>query len=235
METDNDQSKWVDIPDSWYTHLKPIIETDYFKKLSTVIKKDREVGNVFPSKENVFRAFNLTPLNKVRVVILGMDPYPNLFKGEPVACGLAFAPSNKLYVPPSLRMIHACLKNTLYDGQFKPVTEMDLLSWANQGVFLLNAALTVKEGKAGSHLHEWNQFTNYVIKTISEKTSGTIFCFWGKDAQNFAGLVNERYHYVLKAPHPVSAVYKGGDWECNHFEFINETLKKNNNQTIEWL
>jgi uracil-DNA glycosylase len=164
-------------------------------------------------------------------------PYPNLYKGKPVASGLAFAPSNRDYVPPSLRMIYKNLMDTLYkkDPYLYYQENLDLVQWAKQGIFLINAALTVEEGKAGSHLPHWNEFTEQVIKTISETTSGVIFCFWGKDAQKFAPLVNSKFHYILKAPHPVSAVYKGGKWECNHFEQIDEILTKNNGETIKWM
>ena len=231
----NQQKKILSIPDNWYNLLKNLIESDYFLNLGNTIKEERKKVKVFPTRDKVFRAFNLTPLDKVRVVILGMDPYPNEYKGEPVACGLAFAPSNREYVPPSLRMIHKNIKDNLYPDEFKHATEMNLENWATQGVFLLNAALTVRQGKAGSHLYEWYQFTNNVITLLSQNTNGLIFCFWGKDAQKFKPLVDSTKHYILEAPHPVAGVYRGGDWDCDHFQQINNILTKNNNETIEWL
>ena len=113
MEEKTDR-KLIPIPDDWYNLLKPIITSDYFSNLSRIIKERRSKVKVFPKSKDVFRAFNLTPLSDVRVVILGMDPYPNLYEGEPVACGLAFAPSNREYVPPSLRMIYKNIKDRIY-------------------------------------------------------------------------------------------------------------------------
>ena len=227
--------KLINIPDDWYKHLQPTIESDYFKNLGAFIQSRRKEINVFPESSNVFRAFNETPLNDVRVVVLGMDPYPNLYNGNPVACGLAFAPADKKYMPPSLRMIYGNLKETVYKDNFNFPEDLDISQWAKQGVFLLNAALTVGHSKAGSHLAHWKQFTEEVIRIISSSCSGVIFCFWGKDAQKFSHLVNPAFHYVLTAPHPVSAVYKGGKWECDHFEKINEILMGNNGDKIEWL
>lgn len=163
-------------------------------------------------------------------------PYPTEYKGEPVACGLAFAPRDTEFVPPSLRMIYNNLKATLYKDDLNFIdTDMDLHNWAKQGVFLLNAALTVEKNNAGSHLEFWRPFTERVIKTISENSSGVIFCFWGKDAQKFAPLVNSNAHHKLLASHPVSAVYKGSVWECDHFTEINRILLHNNGDHIEWL
>lgn len=162
-------------------------------------------------------------------------PYPNLYNGQPVACGLAFAPSNRDYTPPSLRMIYNNLKETVYKDDMNFPEDLNIENWAKQGVFLLNAALTVEHSKAGSHLEAWRPFTEHVIRTISESSCGVIFCFWGKDAQKFSHLVNKKAHHVLIAPHPVSAVYKGGKWECDHFERINDILYGANGDKIDWL
>lgn len=162
-------------------------------------------------------------------------PYPNLYHGNPVASGLAFAPSDREYMPPSLRMIYKNLKETVYKDDMAFPEDLNLESWAKQGVFLLNAALTVEHGEAGSHLKYWMPFTKYVIQKLSESTTGVVFCFWGKDAQQFAPLVNQKFHHVLTAPHPVSAVYKGGNWECDHFQRINDILLNANGDKIDWL
>ena len=228
-------NKLINIPDDWYRNLKPIIESDYFKQLAAFLRDRRAKISVFPEPQNVFRAFNMTPLSEVRVVIIGMDPYPTLYNNKPVACGLAFAPADRNFVPPSLRMIYKNLKNTVYKDDLNFPEDLNLEEWAKQGVFLLNAALTVEHNRAGSHLNHWIQFTETVIKTISETTTSVIFCFWGKDAQKFAPLVNKKFHYVLTASHPVSAVYKGGEWDCDHFLQIDEILIKNNGEKIKWL
>lgn len=227
--------KLLNIPDDWYNKLKHIVESDYFKELSAFIKQRRSATAVFPHSNEVFRAFNETPFGKIRCVIIGMDPYPTHYNGEPVACGLAFAPRYKEFVPPSLRMIYKNLKDGLYKNDLDCPETLDFTSWAQQGVFLLNAALTVEHTRAGSHLKQWAPFTEAVIKAISDYSSGVIFCFWGKDAQQYRQFVNHSAHYVLLAPHPVSAVYKGGTWDCHHFEEVNEILKRNNGETIQWL
>jgi uracil-DNA glycosylase len=112
---------------------------------------------------------------------------------------------------------------------------MNIESWAKQGILMLNAALTIEEGKSGSHLEPWKQFTEAVFKTLNESTTGLIFCFWGKDALKFAPLINDDVHHVLVASHPVSAVYKGGVWECDHFKRINQILMASNPDDIDWL
>lgn len=109
--------KLIDIPDDWYQHLKETIESPYFKSLGGFIAKERASKQIFPKRDEVFRAFNLTPFQKVRVVILGMDPYPNRHKGEPVACGLSFAPRHRDYVPPSLRIMYGRIKQDIYPDE----------------------------------------------------------------------------------------------------------------------
>lgn len=227
--------KLIDVPDDWYSKLEGIIHSDYFKSLGGFVARERQTKQIFPLKDEVFRAFNLTPFQKVRVVLVAMDPYPGRYKGDPVACGLAFAPRNRDFVPPSLRVMYNKIKETIYPNELSFPIDMNLESWAKQGVLLLNSALTIEEGKSGSHLELWKQFTETVLETISSSTSGTIFCFWGKDALKFAPLINENFHHILVAPHPVSAVYKGGNWECDHFNRINEILMASNGDKINWL
>ena len=227
--------KLIDIPDNWYNKLKDTIESPYFKKLGQYLSNKMKETTVFPHKDEIFRAFNLTPFDKVRVVILGMDPYPNRHKGVPVACGLAFAPRIRDYVSPSLRVMYKKIREDVYPGELSFPIDMNLESWAKQGIFLLNTALTVEEGKSGSHLKPWEEFTDAVLEVLNTRTSGIIFCFWGKDAAKFAPRINKDIHHILIASHPVSAVYKGGEWECDHFTRINQILKANNEDEIVWL
>jgi uracil-DNA glycosylase len=227
--------KLIDIPDDWYQHLRETIESPYFRSLGGFIAKERASKQIFPKRDEVFRAFNLTPFQKVRVVILGMDPYPNKHKGEPVACGLSFAPRNRDYIPPSLRIMYNRIKQDIYPDELSFPIDMNIESWAKQGVLMLNAALTIEEGKSGSHLEPWKQFTEEVLKTLSSSTTGLIFCFWGKDALKFAHLVDDKFHHVLTASHPASALYKGGEWECDHFTRINQILMASNPDDIVWL
>ena len=226
--------KLIDIPDDWYYHLKDTIESPYFRSLGGFIANERKNKTIFPYKNEVFKAFNLTPFQKVRVVILGMDPYPGRNAGEPIAHGLAFAPRNKTYITPSLRMMYNRIKADIYPDDLSFPNDMNIESWAKQGVLMLNAALTIQEGKSGSHLEPWKQFTEAVFKTLNESTTGLIFCFWGKDALKFAPLINDDVHHVLVASHPVSAVYKGGVWECDHFKRINQILMASNPDDIAW-
>jgi len=227
--------KLVNIPDDWYLHLRDTIESPYFKSLGGFIAKERQTKSILPYKDEVFKAFNLTPFQKVRVVILGMDPYPGRYKGEPTAHGLAFNPRNKDQVPPSLRVMYNKIKEDIYPDELSFPIDMDLEAWAKQGVLLINAALTIEEGKSGSHLAHWTQFTEAVFKTLNESTTGLIFCFWGKDALKFAHLIDDKFHHVLVASHPAAALYAGGKWECNHFKRINEILMASNRDDIDWL
>jgi len=227
--------KLIDIPDDWYQKLSPVLTSPGFRNIAEFISEERKNKVIFPHSGEVFRAFRETPFNKVKEVILGMDPYPTLHKDQPVACGLAFAPRFREFVPPSLRVIYSKIKETIYPDDLCFPIDLNLEDWAKQGVFLINAALTVEYQKAGSHLKVWEGFTRKVLQTISEETTGIIFCFWGKDAQKFKDCINPDMHWVLEAPHPVSAVYKGGNWDCNHFEEINKLLLVNHGEEIKWM
>lgn len=226
--------KLINISDTWYKRLQPTIESQEFLKLGQFIAEERKSVTVYPKKEEVFIAFNETPFEEVRVVLLGMDPYPNEYKGEPVACGLAFAPRDHEYLPPSLRIIYNTLKETLYSERLTFDSDLNMQEWAKQGVLLLNTALTVRKGKPGSHIPNWDFFTKAVINTLNE-TTGLIFLLWGNDAKKFRPLINETNHYILECAHPASSIYKKGPWECNHFTRVNEVLKINHNEEIKWL
>jgi uracil-DNA glycosylase len=231
MET---TKKLINIPNDWYSVLRKTIESPAFGTLGKHIAEERKKVNVFPEKENVFRAFQLTPLRKVSVVILGQDPYPNKVKGEIVANGLAFDTDVNDYIPPSLRQIYNAVKEDCYKEEFCFPSDMNLKSWAEQGVLLLNTALTVQEGNAASHATVWREFTYNVVKAIDDHCHGVFFCFWGKNAQQYKSLISES-NIVLEAPHPVSASYSGTDWKCNHFSTINKHLLKYNNYEIQWI
>jgi uracil-DNA glycosylase len=199
-------------------------------KIGTYIAERRTQCNVFPKSEEVFRAFWECPLDKVRVIMLSMDPYPNLYKGEPVACGLSFAPRNPSYVPPSLRIISRCIQEDLGEG------ELDWQNLPKEGVLLLNAALTVEEKSPGSHLKLWENFTLGVIKALQQYNTGLIFVLLGKDAQKFKPAINSSFNYVLERPHPVSEVYSGTKWQHNNlWSEINNITKGLNGETVQWL
>ena len=226
------EKKIINVPDDWYAKLKPFLNTPEFLNIGKTVALKRNQLNVFPKRDEVFRAFQVTPLNEVKIVILGQDPYPNLYADEPVACGLSFCPRNKNYLPPSLRIIKEKLQNTY--GQ--EIDYVNIESWAKQGVLMLNSALTVEHGRAGSHSKLWEPFTKEVFKALNEHSTGIIYILWGKEAQQFEELIGLN-NYVLKANHPVSAVYKGGVWDCDHFVQANIILKDINGDEfqINWI
>jgi uracil-DNA glycosylase len=172
----------------------------------------------------------MTPLEKLKVVWIGMDPYPNLYKEEPVACGLSFASRNPDYVPPSLRIISRCIQEDLGEGK------LNWHSLPGEGVLLLNAALTVEEKAPGSHMKIWENFTLSVIKGIQEYNTNIIFVLLGKDAQKFKAAIDPFWHHIIERPHPVTEVYSGTKWKHdNLWSEINKITKDLNAETIQWL
>ena len=222
------------IGNSWDKVLNTVLESNNFKETISFVSSERQTKEIFPTEENIFKSFRLTPFNKIVAVILGMDPYPNKHKGQIVANGLAFSTDVPNYTPPSLKQIYKAIKNSLYQYEDTSIENMNLNDWAQQGVFLLNTALTIESGKSGSHLKLWEEFTTQVIKTIDERNTNVFFCLWGKDAQKFEHLISDS-NYILKAPHPISASYRGQAWECDHFKVINEYLRKYNGYEVSWI
>ena len=227
-------SKLINIPDCWYSKLKHVIESEEFLNLGKFIAEERKTKKVYPYNDEVFRVFKELPLRDVKVVIISQDPYPGEHKGEPIACGLSFAPRDPDYMPKSLQVIYNHLRDVVYREEQVFPFDLDLSKWVNQGVLLLNMGLTVEAGKPGSHLRRWEFFTKEVIKVLSDLT-GVIFVFWGKESQQLIELVDTTTNYVLTASHPMASVYSGKPWECDNFERINQILKINNNEHIEWL
>jgi len=183
---------------------------------------------VYPTPENVFNAFKLTPLGNIKVVILGQDPY----HGEDQAHGLSFSVLNGTKVPPSLRNIY---KELAADIDVGIPTSGNLEQWAAQGVFLLNSTLTVEDGQAGFHQGwGWEIFTDEVIRVISQEQPHVVFLLWGKFAQEKANLIDDSKHLLLKAPHPSPLSAHRGFFGCKHFSQANEYLRKNNIEPIRW-
>jgi len=225
--------KLIDIPDIWYRRLKNTIESQQFLDLGKFIADQRSKHTIYPAQKDVFRAFKETDFNDVKVVLFGMDPYPTEYLGEPVACGLAFAPNNPEYIPPSLRIMYETIKETVYSDELTFPIDLNISNWAKQGVLLLNTGLTVQKGKAGSHIRKWEFFTNAVIETLNE-TTGIIFLLWGNEAKKLKPLINEKNHFILEASHPAASIYSKGPWKCDHFNRVNEILRVNHNEEIEW-
>ena len=212
----------------WIEFLQDVIAIDSFKLILKKVDLERKEFIIFPKNELVFYAFNKTPLSKVKVVILGQDPY----HGKNQAHGLSFSVPNGIKTPPSLRNIFKELSSDLKI----PISEIgDLTSWASQGVLLLNATLTVREKEAGSH-HKigWEDFTNSVISKLSAEKEGLVFLLWGAFAQKKADLIDSKKHYVLKTSHPSPFSAYRGFLGCKHFSKTNEILTKNNHKPIDW-
>ncbi len=218
----------VHIEPSWKRELAPTFKTDWFNVLREHIRGEYIKKRVFPPPTQVFRAFELTPFNDVSVVILGQDPY----HGEGQANGLCFSVNENIPLPPSLKNIF----KEMHDDVGKDIPENgDLTDWATQGVLLLNAVLTVLKGSPTSHADiGWEEFTDTVIRTLSEKRKGIVFLLWGAYAQKKRDLIDEMKHFVLTAPHPSPYSASGGFFGCKHFSMTNTLLKKQGKKTINW-
>lgn len=214
---------------SWQHALGAYMETPHFRALWQKVKRDYSDAStvVYPEQRHVFRAFIETPLDTVTVVILGQDPY----HGTGQADGLCFSVPSGVQAPPSLRNI---LKE-LRDDVGYCSTHTDLTHWAQQGVLLLNTVLTVLKNKPASHAQRgWEDFTDHVIKTISESQEYVVFMLWGAYAQGKAPLIDTQKHLVLTAPHPSPLSAHRGFFGCKHFSQANTYLKKRGKRPIEW-
>jgi uracil-DNA glycosylase len=218
----------VSIEESWKTILNEEFSKDYFINLTEIIKKDRAEGiRIFPPGPLIFNAFNKTPFDKVRVVIIGQDPYHR--PGQ--AHGLSFSVPDGIKPPPSLINIYKELKE---DIGLSPSSSGNLERWTSQGVFLLNAILTVRAGEAASHRKiGWELFTDAVIKILSDKKEGLIFLLWGNFARGKKSLIDQSKHHILEAAHP-SPLAGGAFFGCRHFSKTNEILRQQGNKEIKW-
>lgn len=218
----------VQIEKSWGEALTSEFEQAYFQQIVEFLKTEKNAKKViFPPGPMIFNAFAKTPFKDVKVVILGQDPYHRV--GQ--AMGLSFSVPEGVKVPPSLKNIY---KELAQDVAFTVPNHGDLTKWAEQGVFLLNAFLTVEQGKAGSHQKiGWAKFTDAVIKKLSDEREGIIFLLWGRFAQAKAELIDETKHYVLTAFHP-SPLAGNRFSGCQHFSRANELLEKQGKTVIDW-
>ncbi len=218
----------VNIESSWRKALAEEFRQPYFEEIKAHLKSELKEGNpVYPPGPLIFKAFELCPLDQVKVVILGQDPYHN--PGE--AMGLCFSVPQGKRVPPSLKRIY---KEINRDVGCSIVDHGDLTSWAEQGVLLLNAMLTVRHKSAGSHKKiGWQKFTDAVIKHLSDTKDQVIFILWGKFAQSKLPLINQLKHHVLIAAHP-SPLARTGFAGCSHFSKTNELLLKMGKEEINW-
>lgn len=216
------------IEESWKVVLEQEFQSDYFKVLKEFLIEERKKYIVYPPASQIFASFNNTPFDKVKVVILGQDPY----HGQGQANGLCFSVNNGIQIPPSLQNIFKEIYNDL--GFPIPKTG-NLEKWAKQGVLLLNATLTVRANQAGSHQKKgWEQFTDAVIKALSEKRTGIIFLLWGRYAQAKEFIIDKSKHYVLKASHPSPLSVHYGFFGCRHFSQTNALLQQQGKEEIDW-
>ena len=220
----------VQIETSWKEVLKNEFSKPYFLEIVTHLKIEKASGKIiYPPGSLLFNAFNQTPFNKVAVVILGQDPYHN--PGQ--AHGLSFSVPNGIKLPPSLVNIYKEIQKDI--GIAMPAEYGNLTKWAQQGVLLLNAMLTVRANEPASHQKiGWMNFTDVVIKKISDEKSGVVFLLWGKFAQDKQILIDETKHLVLKAAHPSPFSADKGFFGCHHFSKTNDYLVQQGKQPINW-
>ncbi len=225
MEKQNIQVK---IEESWKAALADEFQKPYFTQIREFLVTEKKAGKkIYPPGSLIFNAFNTTPFEKVKVVILGQDPYHN--PGE--AMGLSFSVPKGVRVPPSLKNIYKELNRDL---EVAVPNHGDLTAWAEQGVLLLNAMLTVEHKKASSHKKiGWQKFTDAVIATISDKLDGVVFLLWGNFAKGKKPLIDEMKHYVLESVHP-SPLAGNGFQNNGHFGKANELLEKQGKELIDW-
>jgi uracil-DNA glycosylase len=219
----------VKIEASWKEVLEEEFKKTYFKQITEHIKTEKEQGKtIYPPGPLIFNAFEQTPFDMVKVVLLGQDPY----HGPRQAMGLSFSVPDGVRPPPSLINIF----KELHDDTGTPIPQHgNLTKWAQQGVLLLNASLTVRAGEANSHSKiGWHQFTNTVIEKISELKENVVFLLWGKFAQDKTELIDTKKHHPLKAAHPSPFAADKGFFGCRHFSKTNTYLMKRGIDPIDW-
>lgn len=217
------------LPESWL-RATPLFETGIHLRLLDAVAARRAQETVYPAAERVFYALERTPFEKVRVVIVGQDPY----HGPGQADGLAFSVPEGIAAPPSLRNIFQEIARDIYAGA-APHFSTDLTRWAEQGVLLLNAVLTVAAKKPGSHRRlGWEALTDGILAALSERREGLVFMLWGAYAQSKRGLIAESRHLILEAPHPSPLSAYRGFLGCGHFSRANAYLRARNEREIVW-
>lgn len=216
------------IEKSWKNALLEEFNKVYFSELKSFMIEEKKKHKIYPPEDLIFSAFNRTPIDKVKVVIIGQDPY----HGVGQANGLCFSVSDGIKLPPSLKNIFKELNSDLGIEMSK---SGNLESWADQGILMLNATLTVRHSEAGSHQKRgWEKFTDAVIKLISDQKENIVFLLWGNFAQSKSSLINEKKHHILKAAHPSPFAAHRGFFGCKHFSKTNEILQRLGKSPINW-
>lgn len=218
----------IPIHNNWKPIIEEAISTSTFQKLCKFLKEEYSNYTVFPTKENIWTAFQWTDYEDVKVVILGQDPY----HGEGQAHGLSFSVQPQVKIPPSLRNIYKELKDDL---GIPSVNHGYLKSWAEQGVFLLNAVLTVRSGEANSHQGKgWEELTNFAISSLNEREEPIVFILWGASARKKEVLIDTDKHYVITSAHPSPLSAYRGFFGSKPFSKTNELLKASGQEPINW-
>jgi uracil-DNA glycosylase len=219
----------VQLEPSWLAQLAPEFDRDYMRELADFLRREKHAGKrIFPPGEEMFSAFDHAPLDAVKVVILGQDPY----HGEGQAHGLCFSVRPGVAVPPSLQNIYKEIQSEL--GYAIP-GHGDLTCWADQGVLLLNSVLSVECARAASHQGKgWERFTDRVIEVINREREGVVFLLWGSYAQRKGAIIDSARHCVLKAPHPSPLSAHRGFFGCGHFVAANDYLRQRGLSPIDW-
>ncbi len=218
----------VVLNNDWDELLKDEFEKDYYKKLRQFLVEEYKTKTIYPDKYNIFNALKLTSYKDAKIVMLGQDPY----HGPNQAHGLAFSVKPGVQTPPSLLNMYKELHNTL--GCYIP-NNGHLVNWAEQGILLLNTALTVRAGEANSHRNKgWEIFTDRVISILNDREDPVIFILWGNNAKEKVKLITNKNHFILKAAHPSPLSASRGFFGCNHFMKANDILKSLNKNPIDW-
>jgi len=216
------------IENSWKQQLSQEFQKPYFEALLQFLEKERALNTIYPLQKDVFRAFDLCPFNKVKVVILGQDPYHGIGQAD----GLCFSTYPKLAIPPSLKNILKEIKDDMWIDTHR---DGDLTRWASQGVLLLNATLTVRSQVAGSHQNKgWEEFTDAVIQKLSQEREHLVFLLWGNYAKQKGVVIDRSKHLILEAQHPSPLSVYRGFFGCKHFSRANAYLKKYGQKQIDW-
>ena len=217
------------IDNDWLTAISGEFKKEYYRKLYEFVKDEYSKTVIYPPADDIFNAFHFTPLSKVKVLILGQDPYHN----ENQAHGLSFSvPESQRDIPPSLQNIYKELQSDC--GCYIPDNGY-LRKWADQGVLLLNTVLTVRAHQANSHQGRgWEQFTDAVIQAVNAQDRPIVYMLWGSPAQKKIPMLNNQKHLILKAPHPSPLSAYRGFFGCHHFSLANKFLSDNGIEPIDW-
>lgn len=214
--------------ESFFDYTMPELE-----EVSKVIENiEKETKKSAPLRCNIFRAFDCTDLSRVRVVILGQDPYYQILpNGQPRAVGLSFSVSRDDFIPDSLKNIYKEISNSI--PEFKIPSHGDLTAWTEQGVLLVNATLTVTPGKPNSHKGIWDGFLSKLFEVLNNERPNTIYLLWGRDAQDYSSMISDKA-VILEAAHPSPRSANKGFFGCQHFKKVNSILKKRGEKVIDW-